>query len=312
MVFNVPTLISLDREGTKVHMMPTVVSYPTWYRGLKRVKEVIIGEENITMIDSEFTLRGLMSSPVVPDAPVAIDPNDVLPFVEKMAPVDGKEMTQWMHEAMAQNIVMSARIMEYNSGSPGYLTGNSTDPRYPGLVVGDIRFQSEPGLKIREKGYGTVITPLGNYHVPFRGKRPGIFKDLLSWGSCTSAGVIQWVASLLKWLRLKETPIRQRIGFYMDLRGNNAPNFFVQKPKFPRAALRVKQVFSSNDRQEIHIRFRDPSDYTRVVGEKVLDISRGTHAIEYSVSAFPFVPPLVSEIQPEDGVQTVLVEYDVS
>jgi len=49
---------------------------------------------------------------------------------------------------------------------------------------------------------------------------PGIFRDLLSWGSMSWLGSLQWVGNLLKWKELASTPIRDAIGFFMDLRGN--------------------------------------------------------------------------------------------
>jgi len=43
-----------------------------------------------------------------------------------------------------------------------------------------------------------------------------------------------------------------------------------------------------------------------------IDVGAGQVQVTYTVSAFPYVPPLVAEIQPQDYVQTKLDEYVVS
>jgi len=70
-------------------------------------------------------------------------------------------------------------------------------------------------------------------------------------------------------------------------------------------------VLSSNDRQTIKINFRDPTDYSRVVGTKQFDVASGQSEASFTVTAFPYVPPLISEIQPQDKIQTTLNSYIV-
>jgi len=122
---------------------------------------------------------------------------------------------------------------------------------------------------------------------------------------------MQWTGSLLKWRSLAETPIRQTVGFYMDLRGNTAPNFFVQIPTRPALSVTVRQRFSSDGGQTLGVNLRDPTDYSRVVGTKSVAIAKGTSEVTYTMSAFPYVPPVVAELQPEDARSTKLELFEV-
>jgi hypothetical protein len=157
-----------------------------------------------------------------------------------------------------------------------------------------------------------VFTPRGSFSVPRLGKSAGVFRDLLAWGSISWIGTLQWVGSLLKWKSLAETPVRQTVGFYMDTRGNTAPLFFVQMPPRPALTVTARLVVETSDRQTLTITFRDPSDYTNVISTRKVDLQSGSNQIEFSLRAFPYVPPLVAEIQPEDNKQTKLNEYTVS
>jgi hypothetical protein len=157
-----------------------------------------------------------------------------------------------------------------------------------------------------------VFTPRGSFSVPRLGKRTGVFRDLLAWGSISWIGTIQYTGNLLKWKSLAETPIRQAVGFYMDSRGNTAPLFLAQVPPRPALTVRARLVVESEEDQELTITLRDPSDYTRVLSTRRVDLLGGGNQVEFTLSAFPYVPPLVAEIQPENNVQTKLNEYTVS
>jgi hypothetical protein len=219
--------------------------------------------------------------------------------------------TMSVHNCAAENAVLQARIAEYNRlGSE--LAGANGDGYIPGVVVEDIKFQSQSGATVSSQGYAIATTPRGNFNVPSLKKAPGVFKDLISWGSMSYLGAIQFNGTLLKWKSLAETPINQTVGFYMDTRGNVAPNFFVQQPTRPALTVTVTQVFSSDQSQTLKLNFRDPTDYSRIVGSKNVSIASGTSQVSYTVSAFPYVPPIVAEIQPQDSIQTKLESYTVT
>jgi len=323
MTFNFPEFVKIENRI----LATSRLEFPTWCRGLalrQALRSFKIRDFEVSEISSKFDYTGLAE----PDEEEGIlqkireklrerlgrwlHPKDVYDTLAEIHPVDGKEIVDWMLISVAEAMTMRARVAEYNrAGIMSYSSGNATDPRYPGLTVEDIRFKSEPGRTIRSRGYGIVVTPRGNYNVPSLGKATGVFRDLLSWGSCSYAGSIQWTASLLKWKRLLQTPIRDGIGFYMDFRGNTAPNFFAQMPTFPKPRATLVMRFSSDKDQNVRVRFRDPTNYANVLGEKVVVVSSGTNEVTTTVTGFPYVPPTVSEVQPEDGAQTIIDLYAV-
>ena len=319
MVFNFP---EFRRVGNRIAVL-TRLEFPAWCKGLalrQSIRSFRIRDIEVSEISSKFDLRGLAEPDEEPGilervrakTGTWLNPKEVHSVLAEIHPVDNTEIVEWMHISVAEAMTMRARIQEYNrAGTLSYASGNATDPRFPGLVVEDIRMQSDSGAAVRSRGYGITLTPRGNYNVPFLGKATGIFNDHLSWGSCSYAGSVQWTASLLKWRRLAETPIRDRIGFYMDFRGNTAPNFFAQIPTLPKPRATLVMRFSSDRDQNVTLRFRDPTNYTRVIGEKVVRVPSGSAEVTTTVSGFPYVPPTTSEIQPLDGIQTTLDLYVV-
>ncbi len=300
-------------EALEIRFYPTSFRWPAWARPLVlkgALARLRISEPEVKLLSSEFTLHGLMRSFYKPEYDVALDTREVLNRMKFEARVDGVEVVEWMQISAAENIVMQARIAEYNRLGSEQL-GQSGDGYIPGVVVEDLKYVSQTGATVRSQGYATVATPRGNFNVPSLSKSPGIFRDLISWGSMSYLGAVQFGASLLKWKSLAETPITQAVGFYMDSRGNTAPNFFVQKPPRPALTVTVRQTISSDDKQTVKINFRDPTNYSNTVGTKSVAVAGGTNQVTYTVSAFPYVPPLIAEIQPEDGRQTKLEAYTV-
>jgi len=298
-----------------IRVYPTTVRLPLWVRPItlrQAIMSLRISDVSVRRISESFSLRGLMKSPYRPDLNPMLHPEEILPEIQSMASIDGREVVEWMQISAAENVVMQARIAEYNAlGSQ--MTGTSGDPYIPGVIVEDIKFQSIMGVDVATQGYAPVITPRGNFNVPNLRKSTGIFRDLISWGSISyNIGGIQFISNLLKWKDLATTPIRQTVGFYMDNKGNTAPLFFVQQPTRPALTVVVKQTYTSNDKQTITINFRDPTNYTKVLGSKQVDVPAGTAEVSYTVSAFPYVPPVVAELQPKDNVQTKLESYTVA
>jgi hypothetical protein len=286
-----------------------------WARSLSigtALTRLSISEPKVKLISSEFVKeKGLARSLYKPELPAALHPKDILSTIRLDAPTDGVEIVEWMQIAAAENTVLQARIAEYNRlGSQQ--VGQSGDGYIPGVVVEDIKYVSQAGATVSSQGFAVASTPRGNFNVPSLKKAPGIFRDLISWGSMSYLGSVQFGASLLKWKSLAETPITQTVGFYMDARGNAAPNFFVQQPPRPALTVTVRQRFSSDQNQTLKLNFRDPTDYSRTVGSKSVDIASGESQATYTVSAFPYVPPLIAEIQPQDQVQCKLEEFVVT
>jgi len=270
-----------------------------------------VSDLRVREISREFIVeRGLLRSPYKPEFPPRLNPEDYLREISGLDPIDGVEIVEWMHISAAENMVLQARLAEYNRlGSQA--VGNATDPRYPGLVVEDCRIKDDRGVEVRRRGYAIAITPRGEYHVPAEGKATGVFNDLITWSSVSATMSVQWTATLIKWKSLAETPITKTVGFYRDRRGNVAPNFFVQLPTRPKLVATVRMKLSSNRDQRVQINFRDPTNYMNVLGSRSVDVASGSSEITYTVSAFPYVPPVIAEIQPENSTDTKLEEYVV-
>lgn len=304
-----------DMPDVQLRVYPTRMRLPMWSGGVKlrtALSSFRIVDHKVSRISPDFEpKKGLCRVAFAPEIEPTISPEPLVDKLSREIPVDGTEIVEWMHVSAAEKIVMQQRIAEYNRlGSE--VAGANGDPKIPGVVIEDLSYRSQTGSEVGRQGYGIAVSPRGYFNVPVYGKTAGIFSDYLSWGSISNVYTFQWCASLLKWRSLAETPIYQRVGFYSDYRGNVAPNFFAQIPVSPRPRATVTLVMSTNDSQTVTINFRDPTNYTRVLGTRQLDMASGQNSLTFTLSAFPFVPPVCSEIQPEDKKQTTLDSYTVA
>lgn len=296
----------------EVKFFPTRLTFPTWCPpslARRACRTLSIGTPRIKRIRELPTFRGLSRSPLMPEIEPFIDPLDRREEILAGIETDGVEVVDWMLDSWMNAVALSARETEYNLAGSQMTTG-SGDGYIPGVKAEDIHAKKQRGRDVSRQGYFVLVTPRGNTNVPRYGKATAIFKDLLAWGSNTYLGSVQYGANLIKWKELASTPIRRSIGFFKDSRGHVAPNFFVQRPSRPAMSVTARLSIDSNDNQTININFRDPTDYTRVSGSKSFDVAKGTHEVTFTLTALPFVPPVVAEIQPEDGVSTSLNSYD--
>lgn len=294
----------------------TVPSMPLWVRPLtlpRALERITIGELKARVIDPTFVEeRGLARSLLSPTIPPSLSSLRVFEKLTTEKPLITGEIVEWMQIAGAENVILQQRIEEYNRlGSE--MLGNSNDPWLPGCYVEDVGYSSgQTGSGIRTRGLAVATTPRGNFNVPALSKSPGIFSDIISWGGNSYLASYQWTATILKWKSLAKTPITSAVGFYKDYRGNSAPNFFVQTPPRPSLTVTVRQAFSSSDPQSLVMNFRDPTNYARILGTRSVDVAKGDSEVSYTLSAFPYVPPVVTEIQPEDVKDTKLTSYTVA
>lgn len=301
-------------EATSRRFYPSSLVLPRWAGALTlapALSRFNVSEPRVRDISTESAMeRGLSRSLYMPEYHPTLDPGEILSGLRQEVRVDGVEVVEWMLLSAAENAVLSARCEEYNRLGSQLVSG-STDAYLPGLTVEDCQIQKERGSVVGSRGYAIAETPRGNFNVPVLGKNSGVFRDLITWASMYYRATVQHNESLLKWKSLAETPIRQSVGFYRDNRGNAAPNFFAQVPTRPALTVTVRQVFSSDKNQTLNINFRDPTNYSRVVGSKSVAIASGQSEVTYTISAFPYVPPVVAEVQPTDGTSTKLDEYVV-
>ncbi len=300
-------------KGRRIY--PTTFRRPLWVRPMTlrtAINKLRVSDFKVKQISTRFELKkGLMRSLVFPKLREALDPKEYMESIAEDHPIDGVEYVEWMHICAAENATLHARMNEYNRlGSE--LLARSGDPAVPGVTVEDVFYPSQLGQTVRSRGYAVASTPRGNFNVPLLGKRVGAFSDLISAGIMSWVGAGQWTGTIMKWKSLAETPIRQAVGFFRDYLGNVAPNFFVQIPTRPALSVNVRQRFSSDKDQTLKVNFRDPTNYSRVIGSKDVAVATGTSDVTYTVSAFPYVPPVVAEIQPEDKTQIKLEEFVVA
>lgn len=300
---------------------PTKVSLPAWSPQISprlRLSGIKVSEPAVVQISEEADMkkglfgtiaRNLFSkSGTELSPPLTLDPKEIISIVEDAVPTDGTEIVEWMHISYAESLVMQDRIAEYNSlGSQ--LVGNNGDAYIPGVSIEDARFVSTSGNTVVSTGYGVLVTPYGNMNVPAPGKTTGVFKNYLCWGSISWVSTYQWTANVLKWKALTNTPITQSLGFFMDGRGQNAPQFVTMSPNRPAMSVKVVQKYTVPSNQTVTVTLRDVNDFTRIISQLNFSLPSGQSEVSFRIWSLPYVPPMVVEIQPGDGVATKLDEF---
>jgi len=289
-------------------MFPTAVKLPEWARDARyrnAVAEMVVQEVRRV---GDYTEEGLEKPLWSPDAPSTMDWNTIEAWMKEIAPIEEEQIVEWMQTAAAANVIISAREEEYKKlGSS--LVGNSDDAYIPGLSVEDVRFRPELGRTVASRGYAVMETPRGNVDVSVPGKATGIFRDLLCWGACLDAYLVQWTGVLLKWRELTTNPSGD-LGF-PNFRGLVAPQFFAHSSSIPAPVNMVTMRVCSDKPQTISIRGRSVDDYRDVILEQNISVPEGESEVSFYIFGFPVVPVMAVEMQPEDGTKTVLRKWEV-
>jgi len=294
-------------NGQRIY--PTEVELPLWELKIASlISRVEIIEQSVNQISDIPNFTGLKKPSFANYLPESLNPNDYLNYISSVAPIDGRQIVEWMHRAFADNAILSARAEEYNSLGSQFVSV-SNDPYIPGAHVEDVRFQSVQGSIVLSSGYGVLVTPYGNVNIPVRGKATVVFKDLLIWASIPWVENIQWLGNIIKWKSLAKTPINQTIGFPL-VSGFSAPQFIAVSPRRPTVRLHVIATFSSNENQTLTIKIRNVNDYTKVISQTSVKIPAGQSNVIFTLRGIPYASTTVWEIQPEDGKQTALRSMD--
>lgn len=256
-------------------------------------------------------VSGLAKSPTLPWVPVAVNSAAALESVRREAPVDGREVVEWMLWAASDRAVFEGMCEEYNSLGSELLSG-SGDPYIPGVRVGDLRGVSVTGRTVMSRGYGEVWTPRGKFKVRVGGKALYANRDILAWAALPWCKLIQWVLTLLQWRSLATLPVRRRVRFASS-HGMVAPNFFSYTPRaVPPPVLTLRIGLTSDKPQTVAIKGRGTKgSYHQVLFEDKVSIDKGESEIIFNVFGAPWVQPFTLEIQPQDGTQTVLDYIEV-
>jgi len=274
-----------------------------------------ISLQKVELKRSEFDLkRGLAASPTLRWLPVSINSANLVEPLRENAPIDGKEIVEWMHIAAADNAVFEGFEEEYRVCSAtggGRVLSKSGDSYLPGVRVGNIRGESVRGSIVQSRGYGNVITPYGSFRVPVKGKALYAFKDLLAWATLPWVAVKQWILTLLQWTSIARAPITSRVRFPSSY-GKVAPNFFHVSTRVPSPVCVMKIGLTSDKAQTVQIRGRGTKgNYHNVLFEDSFQIEKGESEVIYYATGFPFVGAFTLELQPQDGTQTVLDYLEV-
>jgi len=299
---------------TLLRYTPTQLPLAKWAAENPRIMEQGVenfgfGEFIVRRITETFDINRIpiKLSPLFPQFGKVLATEDVLPRIQQEIPVDGTEIVEWMHDATATNVVMTAREAEYNVHSQ-FVT-DTGDGYIPGVRVASMAFVRLRGYDYARRGYATVVSPAGEINVPRYTMQPIIGRDFLGWAYAGAQYGIQWKGVLGQLVRLADR-ITQAVGF-PNIDGKVAPFFVLQQPDRETQRAVVRMVVDSDRDQRMRIIFRDPGDYRRVIDEGEIEVPKGRSTIEFVVASYPAVPPVVNHMQPEDGTKTVLNSFEV-
>jgi len=262
----------------------------------------------VRLITEVFDLRRirLEVSPLFPWLGKVLATEEAAEKVRQRVPADGTEIVEWMHDSAASLAVMSAREVEYNKHSQ--VEARSGDGYIPGVRLSSLAFERIRGYEYWDRGYARVVTPEGMLNVPRMGLIPAVGKDFLGWAFAGPKSWIQWTGVLAELRRLADR-ITSPVGF-PNLWGRTPPFWLLQQPSRETERAEVAVVVDSDRDQRLRVAFRDPNDYRRVIDAGEIDIPKGRSEVRYVVASYPAVPPVVSEMQPEDNTQTVLNSFE--
>ena len=274
------------------------------------VRNFSFGLPDVRQITSVFDIRRipLEVSPLFPDLGVILSSEKAEKTIAERVPVDEVEVVEWMHSAAAVNAVLSAREAEYNKHSQVEM--RSGDAWIPGVRTSSMSFVRVSGYTFMSRGYGEVISPAGRVRVPRGSLVPIISSDFLGWAWAPPKNSwCQWYPALAEVRRLA-TRITSPVGF-PNLYGRVAPLWVLQQPNKETERAEVVMLVDSNRSQRLRVAFRDPNNYTRIIDQGEIDVPAGRSEIRFTVASYPSVPPVVSQLSPEDNTETVLTRFEV-
>jgi len=301
-VMKVPNWAGRAREmlpasaGTVLDKASTMAGDTTRIRGV-----------SVTNESSDFNPSGLMGSGIY-DEPLTLDPSNIMSWARETTPVeDEPDVTDWMVPAKAYIATLKARSNEYKRAGSS-LTVAAGDPYTPGVTNSQMAFKSERGDTIEENGSATAMVGDQEFDVPLDGNTEVVTSNMLGWAAATDIQDKQWVGSLMSVEEVTNSP-DQPIAF-PAISNNTGPLFVGHDQTRPSIINRVTMGIQSNSQQTLEFKFRDSSDYTRVLNSFKKDIPKGQSNMNFRVLSLS-LEPMVAEIIPQDGTQAVLTEYSV-
>ncbi len=232
-----------------------------------------------------------------------IDKDKLVEIIRKAVPSDKKEIADWMHDAMADNILINFITENYNQSNNSYIIAASGDGFIPGVGVDSLRFISEISDAVERSGFARLILPdRTRVTVPWNGGKTIIKNKLLGYAHAGGKCGCQWNAKIFKWKSLANTllnPVRNLVCLNFGGIDGILPQFFEQVTRYSSKIINVTANIWSKVDQRIHLLWRDPRDYTKIVHRDFVDVNAGLNQINASFGSYPHVPPLVCHVSPE-------------
>lgn len=311
-----------ERRILDVTAFPTLLSIPEW-DVIRRPAGIKAGPLSIPLLPprpamvtnlsvkaiGDYNEKNLCAAPSEPKVPVTLSYDAIRRYTSEIAPIEDPAVVEWMQYSATEDFICEMVQEEYRRAGSD-LVAAADDAYIPGCRVEDIKFNSEKGRVVAGRGNGVLATPRGNFTVPVPGKATGIFEDLLCFGAISNAWPIQWAGSLLKWKSLTTNP-QSRIRF-PSFGGLVAPQFIGHEADMPFPTNFVSMGISSDKAQTMKVVYREPSDYTQEITSIDVEVPKGENEVGYTLLVFPYVPTMVTEIQPENNTGTILNSYSVS
>lgn len=275
-----------------------------------------IGKDNLrvrgitsTQDDQNFSPDGLMGSQIY-DEPTTLDASEMTNWARRTTPVESEpDVTDWMVSAKAAVATLKARSNEY--GRAGSMMNVAAgDPFTPGVTNGQMSFRSERGTAISDRGSAQIKLATNDIEeISVPGSSSIVRPDFLGWAAGTEILERQWTGSLMSIEELTANP-SSPIGF-TNIGGETAPMFLGHVPSRPSILNRVSMGIQSDQKQTLGIKLRDSGNYTRVLNSFNIDVPKGTSTVNFRTLSLS-LSPMVAEIQPQNGTQTVLTDYSVA
>lgn len=306
-LFNNPlTRVSSDgiRYRTTRMRLPSWVDHNVMTEGVDDIASSSI-DITIERISEARPINVLRNSTIFPDVSKEYRANNLVSEFEDKAPSDGVEMVGWMHQGSADQAVMDAWANEYGRNSS--VTTASGDAQVPGFSAGSYKFNGMRGAQVASRGSARLDTPNNEVEVPNNEGTIVFNQDNIGVAGVNASGGYQWNGTVGKFQELAETPIGESVRF-PKLQGYAVPNVFNQSPSADSEQQQVSFNVSANGEQDVSIAFRNPNNYNEVISENTLTVPEGTSQVQFEMAASPAVPPLVTEMNPNNSGDVQSVE----
>ena len=220
---------------------------------------------------------------------------DIDKQIRSVVHVDGREIVEWMLDALASNVWLDGFVNEYSTCSSDpceILTSNCDDAFDPGVSIRSseliAHFENWEGVEVQRRGYGIADFYYQNQHIQLRvpaphawayrivtiGGVPRIFEGLIDW-----VNIGQWLALLLAILKPPFAPIRRRVRF-PRAGATPGPIHFATRINIPLSIITIK--ISTTKDTTIRVVMRDYTTLQERMKDEV-EIQQGQNEVQYVV-----------------------------